>query len=48
MMPTDGGTPNRAAPADPGFITVTVLSTNSSSGRWVCPYTMISASGNSR
>src|SRR6266550_4389623 len=44
-IPTLGGIPNRGAPAPPGFITVTVLSTSSSSGRWLCPKMMISASG---
>ena len=42
-IPTLGGIPNRGAPAPPGFITVTVLSTNSSNGRWLCPKMMISA-----
>src|SRR5438309_8871601 len=46
MIPTDGLRSNRACPAPPGFITVTVLSTSSSSALWVCPYTMISARGN--
>ena len=45
-IPTLGNNPNRGAPAPPGFMTVTVLSTSSSSGLCVCPYTMISASGN--
>src|SRR5216683_5945489 len=42
-IPTLGGMPNRSAPAPPGFITVTVLSTSSSNGRWLCPKMMISA-----
>ncbi|OLC06686.1 MAG: hypothetical protein AUH42_05140 [Gemmatimonadetes bacterium 13_1_40CM_70_11] len=44
-IPTDGASPNRLGPAPPGFITVTVRSTNSSSGLCVWPYTMISALG---
>src|SRR5690349_25016551 len=45
MIPTLGGIPKRGCPAPPGFITVTVRSTSSSSGLCVCPYTMISALG---
>ncbi len=38
-IPTLGLSPNRAAPAPPGFITVTVLSTSSNNGRcvWLHP-----------
>src|SRR6266516_4474174 len=45
-IPTLGLSPNRAAPAPPGFITVTVLSTSSNNGRCVWPYTITSARGN--
>ena len=45
-MPTEGGRLKRRCPAPPGFITVTTTSTRVSSGRWVCPKTRISASGN--
>ncbi len=46
MIPTEAGIPFLGAPAEPGFITVTVMSTSSNSGWCVCPNTIISASRN--